>query len=68
MLGAALSAGRSEDGEATSCKLHDTYGHTGHPLKYSKPFLWMAHKPHIERASGVFAAGFMSASGAQYAS
>ena len=27
----------------------------------------MAHKTHIERASGTFSAGFMNASGAQYA-
>ena len=69
MIGAAFGAGRSDD-EPTSRqqRSYDTYGHnTSHPLRYTKPFVWMAHKTHIERAAGAFAASFMSASGAQYA-
>ena len=69
MLGAAFGAGRSSDEPSSrSHKSYDTYGHsTSHPLRYSRPFGWVAHKPHIERAAGAFAAGFMSASGAHYA-
>ena len=69
MIGAAFSAGRSAD-EPTSRqqRSYETYGHnTSHPLRYTKPFAWMADKTHIERAAGAFAASFMSASGAQYA-
>ena len=69
MLGAAFGAGHSSDEPSSrSHKNYDTYGHgTSHPLRYSRPFGWVAHKPHIERAAGAFAAGFMSASGAHYA-
>ena len=66
MIGAAFGAGRSED-EPTSRTTYDTYDHNGRPVRYSQPYLWATQKTHIERASGVFSAGFMRAAGAQYA-
>ena len=67
MIGAAFGAGRPSDG-SVSQRSYDTFDHgNDHPIRYTKPYMWMSHKSLIERASGVFATGFMNANGVHYA-